>query len=86
MLAARAVARAAMGQNRGTAMQPSVVRPYQLLCIICRIGADCGDDLGDERPPRSCVPCAAIHCARSPYGATRIAATATKTPGATRTP
>lgn len=25
------------------------VRPYQLMCIVCRLGAGCGDDLGDER-------------------------------------
>ena len=25
------------------------VRPYQLMCVICRIGAGCTGDLGDPR-------------------------------------
>jgi hypothetical protein len=32
-----------------SAMPPLAVRPYQLLCIVCRIGAGRGDDLGDDR-------------------------------------
>jgi len=28
-------------------IRPLVVRPYQLMCIVCRLGERCGDDLGD---------------------------------------
>ena len=25
------------------------VRPFQLMCVVCRLGADCTDDLGEPR-------------------------------------
>ena len=67
-------------------MPPLVVRPYQLLCIVCRIGADRGDDLGDERLAAILSAVRDDPLRPMTLRCTRIAATATKTPGATRIP